>query len=55
MSRISDLLATEYIACHCTKPDCGKCIARSRWNRRKGWRSTKSKVRKNTRKEVMPS
>lgn len=26
---------------HCNDPQCGKCAARDRWNRRKGWRSGK--------------
>jgi hypothetical protein len=55
VSRISDLLASGYIARHCTNPRCAKCSARARWYRRKGWRASKTQVRKNSRKEVMPS
>lgn len=48
MSRITDLIAIEYIARnHCTNPTCQKCSARVRWFRRKAWRSGKSLVRKN--------
>lgn len=55
MSRITDLLVSEYLTRHCTDPYCAKCVARSRWNRRKGWRSGKAPARKNSRKEGMPS
>jgi hypothetical protein len=55
VSRITDLLATGYIARHCTDPHCAKCIARARWYRRKGWQTGKAPARKNNRKEVMPS
>jgi hypothetical protein len=55
VSRISDLLAAEYIARHCANPQCTKCIARARWYRRKGWRAAKTSTRKSSRKEVMPS
>jgi hypothetical protein len=48
VSRITDLLASGYIARHCTDPYCGKCIARARWYRRKARRSGKSPARKNT-------
>ncbi len=51
MSRITDLLAAEYIIRHCTDPYCAKCIARARWHRRKGWRTRKTPVRKNTRRK----
>jgi hypothetical protein len=48
MSRITDLMATEYIArSHCADPTCQKCSARVRWYRRKGWRTDKAPTRKN--------
>jgi hypothetical protein len=31
---------------HCTDPQCRKCRARGRWNRRKAWRGRKSPVRR---------
>ena len=46
MTRISDLIAAEQIARHCTDPRCQKCAARSRWIRRKSWRSCKSPTRR---------
>ena len=47
----SDLLSAETIARHCTDPQCRKCRARARWNRRKAWRSRKEPIRrKNERK-----
>jgi hypothetical protein len=48
VSRVTDLLASEYLARHCTQPGCRKCSARVRWCRRKAPRSGKSHVRKNT-------
>jgi hypothetical protein len=36
--------ASEIIACasrHCTEPGCRKCAARSRWHRRRQWRTRK--------------
>ena len=48
MSRISDILAVEYLARHCASPQCGKCRARSRWFRRKARRSGKSPAPKYT-------
>jgi hypothetical protein len=54
MSRITDLMAIEYIArSHCADPTCQKCSARARWLRRKGWRTNKTSTRKAQRKEVM--
>ena len=48
MSRVTDLIASEYIArIHCTDPTCQKCSARVRWMRRKGWRTEKTLTRKN--------
>lgn len=48
MSRITDLLTIEYVALtHCTEQECQKCSARARWTRRKGWRTSKSPIRKN--------
>ena len=42
MSRITNLSAIAVSARHCTESDCKKCRARSRWMRRKSWRSRKS-------------
>jgi hypothetical protein len=42
MSRISDLTSVVYSGRHCHDIDCRKCRARSRWMRRKAWRSGKS-------------
>ena len=42
VSRITDLSAVAISARHCTESDCKKCRARSRWMRRKSWRSRKS-------------
>lgn len=51
MSRITDLMAIEYIArSHCTDPRCHKCSARFIWLRRKAWRTSKTSVRKSNRK-----
>lgn len=48
MSRITDLIAAEYIArSHCADPTCHKCTARARWLRRKAWQSHKTASRKN--------
>lgn len=55
MSRISDITAATEITRHCTDPRCRKCRARSRWQRRKAWRTGQSPARKSTRTEVMPS
>lgn len=50
MSRMTDLLAIEYLTLtHCTEPECQKCGARVRWIRRKGWRTSRSPIRKNKR------
>jgi hypothetical protein len=50
VSRITDLIALEYAAQghYCADPACQKCSARFRWLRRKGWRTGKTTVRKNT-------
>ncbi len=48
MSRMSDLLASAYLAGHCTSPQCRKCRARARWYRRKARRSGKSLTRTKT-------
>jgi hypothetical protein len=48
MSRVSEIIAVTYAVRHCANPRCGKCAARARWNRRKGWRSGKTTVRKST-------
>jgi hypothetical protein len=42
MSRTTDLPAVAVVARHCHKFGCDKCRARSRWARRKSWRSRKS-------------
>ncbi len=43
MSRITDLSAAVVVSArHCTELGCRKCRARSRWLRRKAWRSRKS-------------
>jgi hypothetical protein len=43
MSRITDLIGAVVIAArHCNELDSEKCRARSRWMRRKSWRSRKS-------------
>jgi len=48
MSRVTEAIAAMYLARHCTEYGCRKCIARAHWNRRKGWRSRKSPIRRNT-------
>ena len=48
MSRITDLIVIGYIVQgQCADPTCQKCRARSRWHRRKGWRTGKTSARKN--------
>lgn len=50
MSRITDLsgmTAAVYSARHCNEFGCEKCRARSRWLRRRAWRSRKSPNRRN--------
>ena len=43
MSRATDLTATVLASGrHCNELGCDKCRARSRWLRRKAWRSRKS-------------
>jgi hypothetical protein len=44
MSRITDLTVTVLVSDrrHCTEPGCEKCRARSRWMRRRAWRSRNS-------------
>jgi hypothetical protein len=43
VSRVTDLTGTVVISArHCNELDCEKCRARSRWMRRKSWRSRKS-------------
>ena len=43
MTRTTDLTAAVVVSArHCRRFDCGKCRARSRWLRRKSWRSRKS-------------
>jgi hypothetical protein len=51
MSRVADILTVSEIVRHCTDPQCDKCRARGRWNRRKAWRTHKNPVhRKHGRK-----
>jgi len=46
MSRPADLAAVVVVSArHCNEPECAKCRARSRWLRRKSWRSRKSPTR----------
>ena len=43
MSRVTDLSASVVVTTrHCHEPSCAKCRARSRWLRRRAWRSRKS-------------
>jgi hypothetical protein len=43
MTRMTDLAAAVVVSArHCRRFDCDKCRARSRWLRRKSWRSRKS-------------
>jgi hypothetical protein len=44
-SEINDVIPARR---HCTESGCRKCIARARWNRRKGWRSRKTLARRRT-------
>jgi hypothetical protein len=44
----SGSLAFPYASRHCTQYGCRKCIARSRWFRRKKWRTRKIVNRRNT-------
>jgi hypothetical protein len=41
MSRQSETITLAYLA-HCAEHGCEKCRARSRWMRRRAWRSRKS-------------
>ena len=48
MSRITELIAIGYITQgECADPTCQKCTARSKWHRRKEWRTSKTAARKN--------
>jgi hypothetical protein len=47
VTRISDLSATVISTRHCHQFNCAKCRARSRWMRRKSWRSRKSPNNRN--------
>jgi hypothetical protein len=43
MSRPTDLAAAVLVSArHCHEPGCDKCHARSRWLRRRAWRTRKS-------------
>jgi hypothetical protein len=42
VNRVTDLAAAVSTARHCNDFSCAKCRARSRWMRRKAWRSRKS-------------
>jgi hypothetical protein len=46
MSEITAATSVVYSGRHCHDIDCRKCRARSRWNRRKAWRSRKSPDRR---------
>jgi hypothetical protein len=47
VSRVTDISAVVVSTRHCNEPGCGKCYARSRWMRRRAWRSRKSPNRRN--------
>jgi hypothetical protein len=47
MSRASETIAVTYAVRHCNEFGCEKCRARSRWFRRRAWRSRKSPNRRN--------
>ena len=47
VSRMTDLSAAVYSGRHCHDIDCRKCRARSRWMRRKAWRTRKNPNRRN--------
>ena len=47
----SEILAITYAARHCTEYRCQKCAARARWNRRKGWRTSKTPARRTPRRK----
>jgi hypothetical protein len=43
MSRVTDLSAAVVVSARdCQEPGCEKCRARSRWMRRRSWRTRKS-------------
>lgn len=48
MSTPPELLAITYATRHCTEYGCRKCASRARWERRKGWRSRKHPIRRDT-------
>ena len=47
MSRMTDLSSVVYSGRHCHDINCRKCRARSRWMRRKAWRTRKYPNRRN--------
>ena len=47
MSQVTDPSAVVDSARHCNEPGCAKCRARSRWLRRRAWRSRKSRTPRN--------
>ncbi len=46
MNTASEVVVIMHAGRHCTEYGCRKCAARGRWNRRKGWRSRKSPIRR---------
>lgn len=46
MSRATDIASAVYSGRHCRQINCRKCRARSRWNRRRAWRSRKNPDRR---------
>jgi hypothetical protein len=51
MIHTSENLAFTYASRHCTEYGCRKCMARSRWTRRKKWRVRQNPVRRNNRRK----
>lgn len=47
MSKVTDVISVVYSVRHCNDLDCEKCRAGYRWRRRKAWRSSKSRNRRN--------
>jgi hypothetical protein len=46
MNPVTVIPAVPVMSRHCTDPQCRKCRARGRWNRRKAWRGCKSPDRR---------
>lgn len=51
MSRATDILTVSAMLRHCADPECRKCRARDRWNRRKAWRTRKHPARRTPRRK----